>query len=49
VHPAGAVLDYERDVQPSQRDGAVHMEEVRSDQVLGVGAQERAPTVIAQH
>ena len=46
VHPAGAMLDHERDVQPGQRDGAVDVEEVRREQGFGVGPQERSPTVI---
>lgn len=47
VDPAGLVLDHESDIQPGQGERAVYVEQVDRQDGPGVGAQERAPLVIA--
>ena len=49
VHPPGPGLDDERDVQALEREHAVDVKEVRSQQRGGVRAQESTPGLIMMH
>jgi hypothetical protein len=44
VHVAVADLEYEQDVEPSQRERAVDVEEVHREHAGGLGAQKLPPT-----
>lgn len=47
VDPAGAVFDDERHVQARQRHRTVDVQEIDRQDRLGLGTQERAPSVVA--
>ena len=46
MHPPSPCLDDERDIQTPEREHAVGMEEVRSQQRGGMGAQEGTPGLV---
>jgi hypothetical protein len=47
MYPPGPCLDDERDIQALEREHAVDVEQVRSQQRGGAGAQEGAPGLVA--
>jgi len=49
MHPPRPDLDDERDIQAPEREHAVGVKEVRSQQRGGVGAQESTPGLVAVH